>query len=104
MLLEDAAMVYRLQRAPERYAFYVDVGDMPPKEAFAYLNKIRQQYKKTKFYNPQCLTAETCITCLDGVDRSMAELARDFGDKEFWVYSYDLKSGRVVPGKASNPR
>lgn len=53
MLLEDAAMVYRLQRAPERYAFYVDVGDMPPKEAFAYLNKIRQQYKKTKFYNPQ---------------------------------------------------
>lgn len=52
MLLEDAAMIYRLQRAPERYAFYVDVGDMPPKEAFAYLNKIRQQYKKTKFYNP----------------------------------------------------
>ena len=104
MLLEDAAMVYRLQRAPERYAFYVDVGDMPPKEAFAYLNKTRQQYKKTKFYNPQCLTAETCITCLDGVDRSMAELARDFGDKEFWVYSYDLESGRVVPGKASKPR
>jgi hypothetical protein len=52
MLLEDAAMVYRLQRAPERYAFYVDVGDLPPKEAFAYLNKVRQQYKKTKFYNP----------------------------------------------------
>jgi hypothetical protein len=52
MLLEDAAMVYRLQRAPERYAFYVDVGDLPPKEAFAYLNKIRQQYKKTKFYSP----------------------------------------------------
>lgn len=52
MLLEDAAMVYRLQRAPERYAFYIDVGDLPPKEAFAYLNKVRQQYKKTKFYNP----------------------------------------------------
>jgi hypothetical protein len=53
MLLEDAAMVYRLQRAPERYAFYVDVGDMPPKEAMAHLHKVRQQYKKTKFYNPQ---------------------------------------------------
>ena len=52
MLLEDAAMVYRLQRAPERYAFYVDVGDLPPREAFAYLNKVRQQYKKTKFVNP----------------------------------------------------
>jgi len=53
MLLEDAAMVYRLQRAPQRYAFYIDVGDMPPKEAMAFLHKIRQQYKKTKFYNPQ---------------------------------------------------
>ena len=52
MLLEDAAMVYRLQRAPQRYAFYIDVGDLPPKEAFAFLHKVRQQYKKTKFYNP----------------------------------------------------
>lgn len=53
MLLEDAAMVYRLQRAPQRYAFYIDVGDMPPKEAMGFLHKMRQQYKKTKFYNPQ---------------------------------------------------
>lgn len=52
MLLEDAAMVYRLQRAPERHAFYVDVGDMPPKEALAYVNRVKQQHKKTKFYNP----------------------------------------------------
>ena len=53
MLLEDAAIVYRLQRAPQRYAFYIDVGDLPPKEAMAFLHKVRQQYKKTKFYNPQ---------------------------------------------------
>ncbi len=51
MLLEDAAMVFRLERAPQRYAFYVDVGDMPPKEAYAYLNKVRQSYAKTKYYN-----------------------------------------------------
>jgi len=104
MLLEDAAMVYRLQRAPQRYAFYIDVGDMPPKEAMAFLHKIRQQYKKTKFYNPQCLTAETCVTMLDGTDKSMAELVRDYADKEFDVFSYDLESGKVVPGKAKNPR
>ena len=53
MLLEDSAMVYRLQRAPQRFAFYIDVGDMPPKEAMGFLQKMRQQYKKTKFYNPQ---------------------------------------------------
>ena len=52
MLLEDAAMIYRLQRAPERFAFYVDVGDLPPNEALAYVNRVRQQHKKKKFVNP----------------------------------------------------
>lgn len=52
MLLEDAALVFRLQRAPERYAFYVDVGDLPPAEALAYVNRMRQQHKKQKFVNP----------------------------------------------------
>lgn len=52
MLLEDAAMIYRLQRAPERYAFYVDVGDLPPGEALAFVNKIRQQHKKKRYVNP----------------------------------------------------
>lgn len=52
MLLEDAALIYRLQRAPERFAFYVDVGDLPPQEALGYLNRVRQQYKKKKWVNP----------------------------------------------------
>lgn len=52
MLMEDAALIYRLQRAPERYAFYIDTGEMPPREAMAHLNKYRQLYKKQKFYNP----------------------------------------------------
>jgi hypothetical protein len=52
ILLEDSALIYRLQRAPERFAFYVDVGDLPPAEALAYVNRVRQQYKKKKFVNP----------------------------------------------------
>lgn len=52
MLLEDAAIMYRLQRAPERYAFYVDVGDLPPQEALAYINRVRQQHRKKKYVNP----------------------------------------------------
>lgn len=51
-LMEDAALIYRLQRAQERYAFYVDVGDMPPAEALAYVNQVRQKYRKKKFVNP----------------------------------------------------
>jgi hypothetical protein len=52
LLLEDAAMVYRLQRAPERFAFYVDVGDLPPKEALAFVNRMRQNFRKKKFVDP----------------------------------------------------
>lgn len=53
MFLEDAAMLYRLQRAPERYAFYVDCGDLPPMEALAYVNRVRQMFKKKKIVNSQ---------------------------------------------------
>jgi hypothetical protein len=52
MLLEDAALLFRLQRAPERYAMYVDVGDLPPQEALAYINKVRMSHKKRRFIDP----------------------------------------------------
>lgn len=53
VMLEDSAMVYRLQRAAERFAFYVDVGDLPPQESLAWLNRVRQQFRKKKFVNAQ---------------------------------------------------
>jgi hypothetical protein len=53
MLMEDAAMIYRLHRAPERFAFYVNVGDRSDQEAMTYLNRMRQQFKKTKYVNPR---------------------------------------------------
>jgi len=53
ILLEDAALIYRLQRAPERYAFYVDVGNRPLNEALRLLHTVRQQYKKKKYINPR---------------------------------------------------
>lgn len=51
LLLEDAVLMYKLTRAPARYAFYVDVGDMPPREAFAWLNKVKTKFKKRRFVN-----------------------------------------------------
>jgi len=53
MMVEDAAILFRLQKSMERYAFYVDVGDQPGPEAIAYVNKIRQQYRKKRFVNNQ---------------------------------------------------
>lgn len=52
ILLEDSAMLYRLQRAPERFAFYVDTGDLPPDQALAHVRKVRSAYKKKKIVDP----------------------------------------------------
>lgn len=52
MLLEDSALIFRVQRAPERYAFYIDVGDSPTREALAKVNRIRQSYRKKRVIDP----------------------------------------------------
>ena len=40
-LLEDAILIYRVQRAPERRVFYIDVGSMPTHKARAHLERIK---------------------------------------------------------------
>lgn len=40
-LLEDAVIIYRVQRAPERRVFYIDTGDMPPNKAAQHIEKVR---------------------------------------------------------------
>jgi|GEM_PF-3089073 len=49
MMMEDAMMVYKISRSPQRYAFYVDVGDVPPREAKRLLQQVKNEFKKTKF-------------------------------------------------------
>lgn len=48
-LLEEAIIIYRIQRAPERRVFYVDVGTMPPHKAGAYLEKIKNEINQRRF-------------------------------------------------------
>lgn len=50
-LLEDAVVIYRLARAPSRLVFNVDVGNMPPPKAEAYLKKLMSQYWSSKSYD-----------------------------------------------------
>lgn len=52
-LLEDAIVIYRLARAPSRLVFNVDVGNMPPPKAEAYLKKLMQQYWSSKTFDSQ---------------------------------------------------
>ena len=50
-LIEDAIIIYRLVRAPERLVFNVDVGNMPPPKAEAYLRKLINNYWSRKTFD-----------------------------------------------------
>ena len=50
-LIEVSIIIYRLVRAPERLVFNVDVGNMSPPKAEAYLRKLMQQYWSKKTYD-----------------------------------------------------
>jgi len=50
-LQEDAMLVYRLSRAPERRIFYVDVGNLPTTKAEIFIERLKEKFKKEKFYN-----------------------------------------------------
>jgi len=50
-LIEDAIVIYRLVRAPERLIFNVDVGNMAPPKAEAYLRKLMTNYWSRRTYD-----------------------------------------------------
>lgn len=70
-LLEDAIIIYRVQRAPERRVFYIDVGKMPPQRVKTYLETIKNEIRQKKIpnvnggqqeidsvYNPQSMSED----------------------------------------------
>lgn len=42
-LLEDAILIYRIQRAPERRIFHIDVGNMPSHMAMAFVERVKNE-------------------------------------------------------------
>lgn len=50
-MLEDATIIYRLARAPERRVFYVDVGNLPKNKAEEYLRGIMNKYQNKMVYD-----------------------------------------------------
>ena len=49
--VEDATVIYRVSRAPERRVFYVDVGNMPRNKAEQYLKDIMTKYRNKLTYD-----------------------------------------------------
>jgi hypothetical protein len=50
-MLEDAVVIYRLSRAPERRIFYIDVGNLPKPKAEQYLRDIMIKHKNRLVYD-----------------------------------------------------
>jgi hypothetical protein len=49
--LEDALVIYRLARAPERRVWYIDVGDLPKPKAEQYMQEIMTKHKNRLIYD-----------------------------------------------------
>ena len=50
-MVEDAMVIYRLSRAPERRVFYIDVGNLPKNKAEQYLKEIMNRYRNKLVYD-----------------------------------------------------
>ena len=50
-MMEDALVIYRLARAPERRVFYIDVGNLPRGKAEQYLKDIMSKYRNKLVYD-----------------------------------------------------
>jgi hypothetical protein len=47
-LLEDAIIIYRIQRAPERRVFYIDVGNMPSHLAMGFVERVKNEVNQRR--------------------------------------------------------
>ena len=52
-MIEDAIVIYRVSRAPERRVFYIDVGNLPKGKAEQYLRDVMVKYKNKVVYDAQ---------------------------------------------------
>lgn len=112
ILIEDAMLVYRVVRAPERRVFYIDVANIPPENVPMYVEEQRKNLRSSQVidkstgrvdlrYNPLCISLKTLIKLQDGRSLALEDLIKewDSGKHDQWVYSVDLEGRNLVPGK-----
>lgn len=124
-LLEDAILIYRVHRAPERRVFFIDTGTMPPERAQQYLERIRYEVQQKRIpsrtgggdnimdssYNPlsmledyyfaqTCLSLDTEIPLLDGRTLTLNDIIDEYKKGKInYVYSQNsnqqLEYGKI---------
>lgn len=81
--IEDASVIYKISRAPERRIFYVDVGNLPKLKAEQYLRDLMTKYKNKVVFN--AATGEVVD------DRKYLSMQEDF-----WMPRRDGKSTEIT--------
>ena len=111
--LEDALVIYRLARAPERRIWYIDVGNLPKMKAEQYVRDIMVKHKNRLIYDAStgevrddrkfmCYALDTKIPLLDGRTLTIQDIIAEYQTgKTNWVYSCDPKTGEFMPGPIS---
>jgi hypothetical protein len=120
-LIEDSIVIYRMVRAPERLKFKIDVGNMPPAKAEAYLKQLMQSYwnKKTydgsssnpgqgsNIYNPQSMLDSYWFARRNGEvgsDVEMLQGGQNLGElKDLMYFVNKLYKSLKVPLTRLNP-
>jgi len=51
-LMEDAMLIHRIMRAPEKRIFYTNIGNIAPNEVDGYMEKMKQRIKKVPYVDP----------------------------------------------------
>lgn len=124
-LLEDAIIIYRVQRAPERRVFYVDVGGMPPHLAMQFVERVKTEIHQRRIpsatgggqnvidsaYNPlsvhedyffpqSCLSLDTKIKLLDNRSLTLAEIIKEYtSGKTNYTYTVNQKTHELETGE-----
>lgn len=115
ILIEDAMLVYRVVRAPERRVFYIDVANVPAENVPMYVEEQRKNLRTNQVvdrssgrvdlrYNPLPVHKDTPIPLLDGSTMTIENLAKKMKEEPHWtpwVYSVQDETMKIVPGKVT---
>ena len=90
-IMEDSIVLYRINRAPDRVVYYIDVGNQPPDQAFQTAHMWRQALTKKFYFNPdsQMMRQEYNPLAID--------------DEIFWPKKKDDNSSIEILSGSSNP-
>jgi len=112
VLLQDAMLIHKLMRAPERRVIKVDIGNIPPAEVDNYMNSVINKMKKVPYldektgqynlrFNLMPVAYYTNIPLLDGRTITIKQLAEETKKgKKNYVYSIDRENdNKIVSGE-----